>query len=474
MKKYTIDVGDVQSLVLSGHGKLADATYLLLSLGEVASARRWLAALPVSRGADPDDVEAVHVAFTWSGLGAAGLHEDALDEFPSEFCEGMDGNEHRSRVLGDVGENAPANWQWGNAAADQARGRPLHAVLMLYAKDAAGLEALLARERARLDASDIVAWHQLDSRMLYDADKRTREHFGFVDGLMNPVVLHDGDHENAPPLLRKSRAEDVLLPGEFLLGYSNEFFVTPESPTLSGALDPEERLRVKDGFKSRRDVGRSGTYLVFRQLEQDVHAFWEYVGGQAQSEQERILLAAKMVGRWPSGAPLIENAALRDFGFEQEDPDGLHCPFGSHIRRANPRDSLRENEADAIKLAKHHRLLRRGRPYGPPVDPSMLPERILAAPRDGERRGLHFICLSANLARQFEFVQHSWLNNPDFDGVWNEVDPIAGVGPRATRNFTVQEAPLRRRHRELPSFVRLRGGAYFFLPGMRLLKYLAG
>ena len=109
-----------------------------------------------------------------------------------------------------------------------------------------------------------------------------------------------------------------------------------------------------------------------------------------------------------------------------------------------------------------HRLLRRGRSYGP--------ARASRAP-DGAS-GLYFICLAANLARQFEFVQHTWLNDPTFNGLYDDSDPLVGARQPRGQTFTVPARPVRRRYRGLPQFVRTRGGAYFFLPGISALRYL--
>lgn len=220
------------------------------------------------------------------------------------------------------------------------------------------------------------------------------------------------------------------------------------------------------------DFGRNGTYLVLRQLRQDVEAFNDYLEGvtrrpDGQPDPARqALVAAKIVGRWPSGAPLVlspyaddeEQAKRNDFSYRDTDPQGLHCPIGAHIRRANPRDSLNPelSRAKAEDLNRRHRLLRRGRSYG-------------SGP--GQEVGLHFLCVGASLSRQFEFVQHTWLNNTNFDGLYGDPDPL--VGPRLGRaDFTEQALPVRRRYRDLPEFVTTRGGAYFFLPGLRALRAL--
>jgi deferrochelatase/peroxidase EfeB len=152
-----------------------------------------------------------------------------------------------------------------------------------------------------------------------------------------------------------------------------------------------------------------------------------------------------------------------DFGYHSADPRGIACPIGSHVRRTNPRDSLDPQPGTGASLAinRRHRLLRRGRAYG---DPSA----------SGTECGVHFIALSANLARQFEFVQHTWVNNPAFNGLNEETDPVIGVRRAKNSFFTTPDRPTRRRYADLPQFVHVRGGAYFFLPGLTTLRTIAG
>jgi deferrochelatase/peroxidase EfeB len=191
-------------------------------------------------------------------------------------------------------------------------------------------------------------------------------------------------------------------------------------------------------------------------------------------------------------------AAVRLNGFTYEgDPAGEQCPLGAHVRRANPRnadfprkpvgpaahlaallgfgggDGFRD---DAISAVRFHRLLRRGREYGPGLTPA---EARAPAPPDDPERGLRFIALNANILRQFEFLQNAWMRNPKFDGLSGESDPLLGnrapiVGDPASDGFTIPRAGgVRRRLTGLPQFVTVRGGAYFFLPGLRALRYLA-
>jgi Dyp-type peroxidase family len=229
------------------------------------------------------------------------------------------------------------------------------------------------------------------------------------------------------------------------------------------------------------DFGRNGTYLVARQLEQDVFGFRRFVrhaapaldGRSGPEAEER--LAAKLVGRWRSGAPLVRSPHRDDadlatdnaFGYAAVDPYGERCPIGAHIRRANPRDALTSEPGRALEITNQHRIIRRGRVYG-----KGLPDD--ATEDDGVERGLFFLCVNANIERQFEFVQQTWLNNRKFGQLYDDQDPVMGTPPDDGGIFTVQRSPVATRVHELPNFVTVRGGAYFFLPGLRALRALAG
>jgi Dyp-type peroxidase family len=203
-----------------------------------------------------------------------------------------------------------------------------------------------------------------------------------------------------------------------------------------------------------------------------------------------VWLAAKMVGRWPSGAPLVlaperdqpELGRRDDFLYAAADPQGLSCPFGSHIRRTNPRDQIRAaGPLESLHMSARHRILRRGLPFGPALFDLTLLDRpdlreaaeFLLNPRDdGHDRGVHFLCLNASIKGQFEFIQQAWANNPRFNGVSDNPDPLAGVSD-PPGSMHIPGCPMSVRTSPMPRFVTVRGGGYFFMPGMTALRYLA-
>jgi deferrochelatase/peroxidase EfeB len=260
---------------------------------------------------------------------------------------------------------------------------------------------------------------------------------------------------------------------------------------------------------AKKDLARNGTYLIMRQLEQDVRGFWKFLYEQAGGNvADASQLGAKMVGRTRAGDPLvplqpdpipgIDSSAGKQNQFTYEsDSVGARCPFGAHVRRTNPRNSdFPERRLSIIQKliimlgfgpkgfyddltssVRFHRILRRGREYGP----ELLPENAMQlAPPNESPRGLNFICLNANISRQFEFLQNAWVANTKFSGVTGESDPLLGnresiPGCPITGNFTIAgDRTLRRRLSGLPQFVTVRGGAYFFLPSLRALRYFAG
>ena len=464
-----LELDDVQGLIARGYGELKAASYVLLRVVDPGSARGWLASLVGDRQVTPANVRgsptALNVAFSAPGLAALGLPADALAAFPSELRTGMT-TAHRRRMLGDVDESAPERWLWGGPSTPT-----VDLLLLVFAQDAASLAEYSGSLSAGFARGGVAEIARLDATIDLDG----KEHFGFADGISQPTVRGLSS--------RVDRPSNTVQPGEFILGYLNEYGRYTERPLLEPGADPGNLLPLDAAGSGKRDLARNGSYLVFRHLAQDVRGFWQFVeratrrADGSSDPARRTWLAAKMVGRWPSGAPLtlspdVDDASLagrNDFAYHRDDAFGLRCPIASHVRRAHPRDSLDPAPGTdrSVAVNKRHRLLRRGREYGLPVD-----DPLAAEPREAEEeRGLYFIALAGNIARQFEFVHHTWLNSPTFDGLYDEPDPV--VGPRVGgTTFSVPADPVRLRYTGLPRFVTVRGGGYFFLPGLRALRYL--
>ncbi len=486
-----LDLDDIQGLLARGYRSLRHARFTIFAIPGPAPGHALLSWLlpQVTTAGRFSSASALHVAFTATGLGRLGLPDSVIAGFSAEFTGGLTAPD-RSRFLGDVEDSGPRSWAWGGP-----QGPPADGLILLYAATPEvlnGRHAELARRFAETGIRHVTV---LDTLAL-----ASNEPFGFHDGISQPAV------EGLPRASRSARAGTArsgtarsgpaVPAGEFVLGYPNAYGQLTDRPLLPASADPRRLLPPDPGGSGAADLGRDGCYLVMRQLEQDVTAFWRYAGQATRrpdgsvDADARIALAAKMVGRWPSGAPLIkapdrDDPRLgddNDFGYYHTDPLGLACPLGAHIRRVNPRDSLdpRPGTGASVAVSDRHRLVRRGRSYGPgashatpaAVNDNHAKRRNGDSPIQPEGTGLHFICLVANLARQFEFVQHTWLNNPAFHGLYDDTDPLAGSRQAGGATFTAPARPVRRRYRGLPQFVRARGGAYFFLPGIAALRYL--
>jgi deferrochelatase/peroxidase EfeB len=489
-----VDFSDIQGLVRFGYGPLGDACFILLNIRDASAARSWLATAPIASAQDLGHAPAtaMQIAFTCEGLRTLGLAEDVLAGFSPEFLSGMAGQESRSRRLGDIGENSPQNWRWG------AVGKVPHMLVMLYAKSGA-----IEQWRQQVEGPQwATAFEVLDS--LPTSDLFGVEPFGFKDGVSQPTLDWKRQRDPGGDQLEFG---NLLSLGEFVLGYPNEYGKYTQRPLLPQDGASGSALPFAEDAPTSRDLGRNGTYLVFRELQQDVRAFWRFLDSHSESNPEaRQQLAESMVGRRMNGDPLLPDSATPITGMDaktsaqnqftyQSDPDGLRCPLGAHIRRANPRNAdLPPGSSDLVGRLLHtlgfdnpryrddvmastrfHRLLRRGREYGPGLSPD---QAVSDGPDTGEH-GIYFICIVANILRQFEFVQNAWVMSTKFDAMTEESDPLLGnrsavEGCPFTNTFSVpQESGPSARIMGVPQFVTMRGGAYFFLPGLRALRYLA-
>jgi Dyp-type peroxidase family len=425
-----------------------------------------------SGNAQAIDIGAVNLALTASGLTELGVELPELALFSSEFREGMAPRPsqglRRSNVLGDIGENSPECWEWGGWKCET-----IHGLLLLYAASEASLQTLIDEELALMQGV-VVRLRTLNGRIYRDR----KEHFGFKDGISQPAI--EGTRR-ADCLSPKEARISVVKPGEFVLGYSNE-----RRARISLSYTPAQTAGHPGAPRAQsRDLGHNGTYLVFRQLAQDVQCFDRFAsetakrvyGTQQPSAEQLDWVASRLVGRTRKGEPLISSSAdstntphqdRNDFLYYFEDRFGLACPIGAHIRRANPRDALGPDPETALRLSKMHRIIRRGRLYGDRVWAGAESE---PAGKPDDPRGLNFICLNADIGGQFELVQHSWLNGTHFGGLHHETDPMSHY-PASGSTFTIQHRPTNMRI-DIPNFISVRGGAYFFLPGIKALRSLA-
>ena len=471
----TLEVADIQAIVLQGYAKLTCAEFDLVRIDDAGRAKVWLGALAgrLSRADSVPQTTALNVAFTADGLDLLGI-PPSTDGLSGTF---IGGTRRSDRDLGDVGSSAREKWAWGGPA------DALHAVVLLYATDDSAFAALAAAERSQYPGAGLTLLRSLPT-----VDLKGREHFGVLDGFSQPHIDHtDVAAFSVGALKPAGEGEQAIAAGEFVLGYPDQTSNgPPRTLWIPDSRDPGKLLpRGSDG---RADFGRNGSYMVLRQLQQDVRGFWKLVAtassslqdqGQAQATPEWV--AAKLVGRWrTSGTPLAiahdhdtGAAPTTPFAFDTDDPNGFGCPFGAHVRRANPRDwTIPASNQSGLAESNKHRILRRGRPYGAPLDPDWdLANMLSSAPGDVDR-GLYFLCFCADPFNQFIWIHGNWLTDARFAGLSPNTDPLVGI---RSNGHTIQAASgdLRIDTRDFRRLVTVRGSGYFFMPGIAAIRVLS-
>nr|WP_298688360.1 hypothetical protein [uncultured Dongia sp.] len=484
-----------QGIVVSGFSDLYWAEALFLEADQPGSG--WIAALrtvaPIT-DATAKQVRSAVLAFTCPGLAKLGLDEHDLGTFATPFREGMY-QEDRLRRLGDKIDGKweptviPGGPVWGGNNNAQTSGpfKTVHALLLLYDKTEAGVQNWADQLAKTLAPFGVNIVHKLSLNLQPGENKIAREHFGFADGMSQPipygdsVVVSNNPSSNNRPSERNPWHGVPL--GEILLGHANAHHEKAPGPYVRSKTNRVADLTREGAPEGFLNLGLNGSYMIVRELRQDVAAFWNSLKANAERIQHHDPSATPVTADWiaeriigrtrdghllcPAGAvpPAPDGQPENDVGFLQKDPYGHGCPLGSHVRRSNPRDGLAPDLAAAqtiLDAANNHRILRRGRKFGLPAsDPYH---------DDGQERGLLFICLNSDIARQFEFIQQTWVLNQNFATLFDETDPL--VGPKG--RFTIHEEgkPLRRIV-EVETFIRMAGGEYFFLPSIPALDYLA-
>lgn len=524
----TMDFSEIQGNVIRNY-RSNYAAYIFFNIQNEEGGRNWLEVLlsgvtfskwPMKNGKFEKPSATLNIAFSSSGLSALGVSKKSLESFPKEFREGM--LARAVEILGDEPDpesvkpqNAdkskklykPKNWLPGFKS--EKAEEEIHALVIITAAQREKLDEHLGSFQT-LTACCKGVEELKNIGVLGKALTGKREgdeHFGYKDGISQPFIegteeiFQDRPDKKRPPFpgqgtpvtqswdppltdkQRKSGENGVwkhVKPGEFILGYLDELGHFPQSPT------PPE-------------LGKNGTYLVFRKLYQDVPAFRNFLKEKAQqvwksqAKKYQELLAAKIMGRWRSGCPLILSPEKDDKKYDievphtnndflfAEDENGEICPLGAHIRRTNPRDSLKnvpDNWQEENKNKLHlnrHRIIRRGMPYGEPLPEGKTEDKCNVPGSMIDTRGLVFVAFNANIGRQFEFVQQNWVNNGEFLGVdKNNRDPFIGMKHDGKATFSVQGEKVKFPFvTNLQSFVIEKGGEYFFYPSRTALHGLA-
>jgi Dyp-type peroxidase family len=520
-----LDLHDIQGGIVKSYGRYGfpKAYFFLLTVTEEEKGRAFLRKLVPSITTStawastesgekglPKPVSTTNVAFSYRGLHALGVPRDSLQSFPDEFAMGM---QPRHTILGDDDASAPEYWDpvwrdpeavhimvWINGQNSATVEQRYQEIVDLIASMGSGVE-IMKGHRGKDGRDDCP--YQDASAIYQNGEPTPREHFGYVDGISDPFfkgisayeqnVMGGGKVTGADPSTRAGWK--ALETGEFLLGHKDESLEWPEAP------DPAL-------------LARNGTYVVYRKLHQNVGSFDQYldrVGRDFPGGPEA--LAAKFAGRWRNGAPLstfpteqdandfaklwaaaksavlaaktaeARSAAKTEFGRlnakftaydYRNDLDGGRCPFGSHVRRANPRSALEFGQNGAFEtpgaVSNRRRILRRGLPYG---DSS---ER-----RDEGEHGVVFMALNASIRRQFEFVQQQWINYGNDFKLANEKDPLLGnhgldKDGKPDGSMVIQSAASDPKPPfvcfQMPRFVEVHGGEYFFMPSLTALRMI--
>ena len=435
----TLDLHEIQATVLRYRPEPYYGTHILMHIDDARSGRELLRRLVphVASAADWwNATEAwIAVALTYSGLEALGVPEESLQSFPEAFRGGMAA---RADILLDQGENDPKNWDEPYGS-----GR-VHIAITVFSDSEEKWRHTMALARQQYHGfSGVSLLHTQD----FGAQPGDLNPLGFKDGIGQPAIAGSG----VDPLPGQGRP---ISAGEFILGYPGEAGV----PVVT--LQPDV-------------LGRNSTFVGLRKYQTRVATFNRFLRDNAQTEEERELLAAKLFGRWRSGAPLTLAPVKDDPSLGQDpqrnndftyfdDPAGKQAPLGCHMRRMNPRDT----KLPVLTDVNIHRIIRRSTTYGAPYDPNALSDRDDETPR-----GLFFLFISARAMATLEFLQREWINNGNFAGIGEERDPIVGLQEKGA-TFTIPRDPVRRRIHGIQTFNVLRGGEYMFMPSLSALKWL--
>jgi Dyp-type peroxidase family len=435
-----VDLQEIQATVLRLRPAPYFGSHALFRVDDASAGREFLRRLTphVDSAANwwkPADAW-LSVAISYAGLEALGLPQESLQSFPEAFQVGMAA---RARDLRDEGVNDPKNWE---PLFKDGQG---HIGLNVFSDSMEKWQRIVEMARKQYQGLSGVTLLDMQDFGLQPGDRNS---LGYKDGIDQPAIEGIG----IDPLPGQGRP---IKAGEFILGYPGE----------AGVPLPMPQPDI---------LGRNGTFVGFRKYQSRVGAFNRFLHANAKTEDERELLAAKLVGRWRSGAPLTlapdaDDPALgadpqrnNDFDYAS-DKQGLQIPFGAHIRRMNPRDT----ELTRLTDVNIHRLIRRGTTYGLPYDPTALSEADDEVPR-----GAIFLFISAKAMATMEFLQQEWINEGNFIGIGEERDPIIGR-QEEDATFTIPKKPVRRRCHGLETFNVLKGGEYFFMPSISALNWIA-
>jgi Dyp-type peroxidase family len=457
----------------SGKAFLAAIEPYIASASEVHTFNALYKEIKQRKGEVRGAVESTWVNIALSAAGLTFIGAD-VSSFSDDFRQGMAA---RAALIGDVGASTPANW-----VAPFPGGAQVHALIILASDNARDLDDGSTWVRAVMTEHGVAEVASQDGQVR-DEPNRGREHFGFKDGISQPFIRGLTAGEN-------KKGDDVISVGEFLIGYTDQDGHVSGQP--APAVAPGQPGYNPTPPPSRPPLPpwtKDGSFLVYRRLQQDVAAFKQFEEAQAASlGLPPDGVGAKLVGRWPSGAPLerlpgehrdrdpaagdpgvvVGSSLLRDekinnFDYQKHDADGHLVPRAAHVRKTNPRDE----DPPGRDESNRHRLLRRGIPYGPEFKPNEPAYPGSGPVPDGQDRGLLFMCYQASLEDGFEFVQQPWANTPDFPQPGDGRDPIISQDVDPREALVPPHGAV-----SMAQWVKTTGGDYYFAPSMSALKFL--
>ncbi|MER7754270.1 Dyp-type peroxidase [Kitasatospora sp. NPDC097643] len=483
---------EIQGDIIAGFKK-DNITLLFLKFEDAPRAREWLRRLTpqisttrqvaafneafsearkTSGGDDPRTLTAtwLGISFTHEGLRVLS-GTDPFGQTPAPVGSGLEafkeGSAARAGALGDTGDNSPENWLFGNG-----KNQPIHAVLKISADSEDDLSAAIEAQRIAAAEARILIVFQQNAKTL-EGSRRGKEHFGFKDGISEPGVrFFDRPSATRPDEVEGHPGSRIIPAGEFVCG---------EEPAPGSFTDFPEWCR-------------NGSFQVVRRLAQDVPGWWSQVSlklrelKRAKAVPDSATaewLAARLVGRWRSGAPVCKHQLAdtpndptssndNDFDF-RDDLEGLVTPLWSHLRKTSPRAGLQaptpSNPPLDAAVLDGRRIMRRGTPYGHPFDPA---SEGPGGPDDP--RGLLFICYQADIARQFEFIQADWMDEPNFPPGRTPQpgkDPVTQEAPDVDYESRDQDGSIKHTPLSFEQFVQTTGSVYAFMPSISTLKALS-
>jgi len=444
--KYRPMLENLQGNILKAHGRKESDHLFLRFTGDRTAVRAWIRGFArdevTSAKEQLDEAQAFRttgargsifgaIGLSATGYAALGIDTGAFGPAGASFRNGM---KHHAFAL--ISRNRdPDPWRWESPFQGQ-----VDAVVLLADDRTTVLEAKTQQVSASLQGIASVLDVERGT-VLRNAKGEPIEHFGYVDARSQPLFLK-GDID-----AEKAKGTDVWDP----------------SAPLGLVLAPDPQTTEADSF---------GSYLVFRKLRQDVAGFNARVRElAARLTVNEPLAGALVVGRFKDGTPVTLQpsdglGAANNFVYKPMDPAGNRCPFHAHIRKANQRGA---NPLLTLEQERSRRIARRGVPYG------------IRPPGAGEV-GLLFQCFQGNIALQFEFIQRTWVDNPNFPelllftGLNTGDDALIGQHPRAPQKWPRRWGQggrfLGRRTFNFGGFVQLRGGEYFFAPSLSFLQGL--